>query len=371
MIDVKRARSMMEEAGLDALVATSPENVYYSSGSNIVTMFLLGRLGFVVLPLDGEPVFGVSSIEVSKAEKTSWIRDVKTYEGADYEPIKGIEFLTKLIEEKGLGKSKVGIDRHFLPSLYYDVLCGGLPDVEFVDNQAIYDHLRAVKSPKEVKHLTEANMAIARAITEAFEMAKEGDTEREIAKNMGNLVVEYGADNVVMCVLSSGETAFEAHHLPVDKKIRKGELVNTDFVASFDGYCSDIARMAVVGEPDSTQEKIYRLALEVQEKVAEAMAPGGRVIEAYDAAVKTVARAGYEFYLPFVGHSMGIALHENPFVGPSHGDWNFEPGMFFQIEPLLMYEGVRVHTEDSILVTEDGAKNISRYADISEIQVIR
>jgi methionine aminopeptidase len=41
-------------------------------------------------------------------------------------------------------------------------------------------------------------------------------------------------------------SAFEAHHLPVDKKIRKGELVNTDFVASFNGYCSDIARMAFV-----------------------------------------------------------------------------------------------------------------------------
>lgn len=174
---------MMEGAGIDALVATSPENVYYSSGSNIVTMFLLGRLGFVVLPLDGEPVFGVSSVEVSKAEKTSWIRDVKTYDGADYEPIKGIEFFTSLIKEKGLGESKLGIDRYFLPSLYYDVLCRMLPGVMFLDNQTILDHLRAVKSPIEVKRLSEANMATARVITETFEMAKEGDTEREIAKD--------------------------------------------------------------------------------------------------------------------------------------------------------------------------------------------
>jgi Xaa-Pro aminopeptidase len=41
LIDVERARRMMEEAGLDALVATSLENVYSSSGSNIVTLFLL------------------------------------------------------------------------------------------------------------------------------------------------------------------------------------------------------------------------------------------------------------------------------------------------------------------------------------------
>jgi hypothetical protein len=47
----------------------------------------------VVLPLIGEPVFGVSSIEVSKA---------RAHEGADYVPVKGIEFLTRLIEEKGL-----------------------------------------------------------------------------------------------------------------------------------------------------------------------------------------------------------------------------------------------------------------------------
>jgi Xaa-Pro aminopeptidase len=142
-----------------------------------------------------------------------------------------------------------------------------------------------------------------------------------------------------MCVLSSGETAFEAHHLPVDKKIRKGELVNIDFVASFDGYCSDIARMAVVGEPNGTQESIYKLALEVQEKVAEAMVFGGRVIEAYDAAVETVARAGHDFNLPFVGHSMEIALHENPFVGPSHGDWKFDRACSSRLSPFSCTRG--------------------------------
>jgi Xaa-Pro aminopeptidase len=45
--------------------------------------------------------------------------------------------------------------------------------------------------------------------------------------------------------------------------------------------------------------------------------------------------------------------------------------MFFQVEPSLTIGKARVHTEDSFVITENGAENVSLYRDISELQRIR
>ena len=68
---------------------------------------------------------------------------------------------------------------------------------------------------------------------------------------------------------------------------------------------------------------------------------------------------------------MGIGCHEYPFLGPSHGDWVLEEGMFFQVEPSTTLGNSRMHTEDSFIVRSGGGENVSMYRDISELQVIR
>ena len=80
---------------------------------------------------------------------------------------------------------------------------------------------------------------------------------------------------------------------------------------------------------------------------------------------------GYPYGRAFIGHGLGIGCHEYPFLGPSHGDWVLEPGMFFQVEPGLTLGHARVHTEDSFVVIEKGARNVSLYRDVSELQRIR
>jgi Xaa-Pro aminopeptidase len=370
--DKTKARKMMSEAGLDALVATSPENVYYSTDSNIITMWLIRRLAFFVFPLDGDPVFGVSRIEESKARNTAWIKDIRIYEGGDWEPIKSIEFLSGLIEDKGLTKSKIGLDTQYLSAKLFNSLQGMLPDVTFVDNQMIFDKLRAVKTDDELKRLSDAAMATAKAITIAFQMAKEGDTERDIAQNMSNLVVEYGADNVAFCVLGAGKSNFEAHHLPIDKKIRRGELVHTDFGANFDGYYSDISRTAIVGkEPNRDQKRAYDLAIENMNNVVDAMRPGATVMEVHNVSKKTIEDAGLEYRRAFIGHSIGVGIHDLPFIGPAFADWVLEPNMVFEIEPGVRIGNARVHTEDTIQVTNGKAKNLSQFIDTSEMLIIK
>jgi len=69
--------------------------------------------------------------------------------------------------------------------------------------------------------------------------------------------------------------------------------------------------------------------------------------------------------------ALSLLLEGQPSHGPSHGEWVLNPGMFFQVEPGLTLGRARVHTEDSFVVTDGGARNVSEYRDVSEIQRIR
>ncbi|RLI32595.1 hypothetical protein DRO56_03275 [Candidatus Bathyarchaeota archaeon] len=369
--DLTKPRRLMEERGIDCLIATSHDNVYYTSGSDIMTITELKRLAAVFLPLDGEPLFGVHANEEATARRTTWIKDVRVYRGGEWEPLKPIEFIAGVLREKGLSEARIGMELLDLPGLCLDYLRELLPSAEFVDGQPIFDRMRSVKSPEELKLLSEANMATAKAITVAFEMARPGDTEREIARNMMDLTIEYGADKIAFMTLGAGENIREVHHVPSDYRIREGDLVHTDFGAFFRGYRSDISRMAVVGKPGEAVLRAYDLVVQAEWATAEAMRPGATVMDVHNAVKEFYESRGYRYRRPFIGHGLGIGCHEPPFLGPSHGDWVLEPGMFFQVEPSLVLGRAWIHTEDSFIVARGGARNVSEYRDISELQVIR
>ncbi len=361
----------MEETGLDCVVATSHDNVYYSTGSDILTITMLRRLAAAFLPLDEEPTFGVHANEEVTARESTWIEDVRVYEGGEWEPLKPMGFVAGVLKEKGLQKARIGLELLDIPGMCLDRLRELLPSAEFVDCQPVFDRLRSVKSEDELRLLSEANMATAKAITVAFEMARPGDTEREIARDMMDLTIGYGADQVAFMTLGAGRNVFETHHIPGDHRIGEGDLLHVDFGAYFDGYMSDISRTAVVSEPNETQEKAYEVTVGAEWAAAKAMRPGAKVMDVHEAVKEYYESRGYEYSRAFIGHGIGIGCHEYPFLGPSHGEWVLEPGMFFQVEPSLTLGHARVHTEDSFVVTGDGAKNVSLYRDVSELQRIR
>lgn len=369
--DLAKAKELTKKAGLDCIIATSHDNVFYSSGADIMTITMLKRLAAIFLPLDGEPVFGVHANEEVTARESTWIKDVKVYTGGEWEPLKPIKFIADILREKSLDGAKIGIEMLDMSGLCFDYLRELLPSAEFADCQPIFDRMRTVKSPEELELLGKANMATAKAITVAFEMARPGDTEREIARNMINLTSEYGADQFAFMALGAGENIFEFHHVPTDYQIKKGDLIHVDFGCFFKGYMSDISRTAVIGEPDETQLKAYDIAVRAERVTAEAMREGVKVIDVHNAAKKFYESEGLSYDKAFIGHSLGIGCHELPFLGPSHGDWVLESGMFFQVEPSLRIGQARIHTEDSFTVTDSGARNLSEYRDITEIQIIR
>jgi len=369
--DLKKVRELMKEISLDCIIANSHDNVYYTSNSDISTITNLKRIAVVVIPIDSEPVFGIHANEEVTARQSTWIKDLRVYKGGEWESLIPIEFIAEVLKEKGFSKAKIGIEKLEMPGLWLDYLRDLLPSAKFVECQSIFDKMRSIKSSDELKLLSKASLVTAKAITVAFEMAQPGDTERKIAQNMMRLTLEYGADNISFVLLGAGKNIFENHHIPGNYRIKKGDLIHTDFGALFNGYLSDISRMAIVGKPNSTQIKAYDITVKAESTTVEAMRAGSTVLNVYNAAKDFYKSQGFDYKFPFVGHSIGIGCHEVPFLGPSHGDWILKPGMFFQVEPVLQIGDARIHTEDSIIITKSKAKNVSMYRDVTELQIIR
>jgi Xaa-Pro aminopeptidase len=370
--DLKKSRKLMQEKDIDSIIANSQESVYYTSNAPISTITNLKRFAGIVLPLNGEPLFAVHRNEEVTARNSTWIKDLRVYEGGEWESLKAIDFLAKGIKDKGLAGKKIGLELMEMPGLWLDHLRKLLPETEFVDAKPILDELKSIKSPEEIKHLSASNMATAKAITVAFEMARPGDTERDVALNMIDLTLGYGGDTVAFMCFGAGPNIFETHPVPGDYKLKKGDLVHTDFGCFFDGYCSDISRMAVVGEPNETQLKAYGIAVGAEKATAEAMQAGVKVMDVHNAVKEFYNSKGYEYNRAFIGHAIGIGVHEWPFLGPAHGDWVLKPGMFFQVEPGMLLGDAKIHTEDSFVVKPKGpAENVSLYRDVTELQVIR
>jgi len=369
--DLVKTRKLMAEKGLECIIATSHDNVYYCSGSDIGTITSLKRLAAVFIFLEGDTVFGVHANEEITARETTWIKDVRVYKGGEWEPLKPLRFVVDVLKEKIVDKSMIGLEMLDVPSLYIDYLRDLLPSAKLVDCKPIFDELRAVKSSDELRLLSDANMATAKAITVSFEMARVGDTERDIARNMMDLTIKYGADKIAFINLGAGKNVFELHHKPVDYKIKKYDLVHVDFGAYFRGYMSDISRMAVVDSFNVKQRKAYDFVVQVERVTGEAMREATTIMDVHNTVKKFYESNNYSYNKAFIGHSIGISCHEYPFLGPSHGDWILKKGMFFQVEPSLTLHNIRVHTEDSFIINTGAAKNVSEYRDVSELQIIR
>lgn len=361
----------MRQNGLDCLVATSHDNVYYCSGADIITISMLKRLAAVFLPVDGEPCFGVHGNEQVTARGSTWIKDLRVYEGGEWEPLRPIKFVAEVLKEKGLRSAKVGVELLDVPGLCLDYLRELLPAVKFVDCQPLLEKMRSVKSPEELELLSHTNMATAKAITAAFEIASVGDTEREIARNMMDLTCQYGADSVAFMTFGAGQNIFETHHIPGDYRIKVGDLLHVDFGCFFKGYLSDISRTAVAVKPDENQLRSYRIAVEAEDAAAKAMREGATVMDVHNATKRFYESQGLGYRRAFIGHGLGIGCHEAPFLGPSHGNWELKEGMFFQVEPSSAIGQARVHTEDSYIISKEGAKNVSEYRDIHEMQIVK
>jgi Xaa-Pro aminopeptidase len=126
------------------------------------------------------------------------------------------------------------------------------------------------------------------------------------------------------------------------------------------GYHSNVARMAVMGEPSGRQQAVFDTLHAGMEALLDALRPGVAAGQVFDTAVAAVRKAGLPgFERHHVGHAIGLEPVETPWLAP--GGAPLETGMVVCAETpyYAVGEGGLTVTE-TVLVTRTGAHALNR-----------
>lgn len=359
-----KVREAMEERGLDAVVPMSPENLAYASGAAPPSQKTVrSRLAAAIVPSSGPTEVVTVALEAPLVRSQSRLDEVTAYEEFVDHPV---EVIAASLRNRGLGESRIGVETGYLSHADYGLLRSSLPAADLVPVDALWEDMRLIKTGPEIERIRSIGQAAQRITEECVELVGPGSSERAL----GNLITEryYGAggDALTMLVVGSGERSAHLNAPPTDRELEKGDVVRTDVIGTAGHYYSDVARTAVVGEPSAEQRKVYELLVDVHERCLDALRPGALTGDVYRLYHEAMGAAGLPPY-HFVGHGLGVTLHEEPFINALKSI-PLEEGMVLCIEPLTSIEGrFGMQVEDEVLITSDGYEPLTRVGEILRI----
>ncbi len=355
---------LMEQAELDVLLVTSKHNVQYLLGGHRFFWFdYMDAVGVsrylpVVGYYRGEPgksFFVANEIEFYQLDHNPvWVPDVETSSWGIQDAVGSA---LQRLRDRG-GRLRVGIEPSFLPMEGADLLRAE-PSISVHGAELVLDRLRARKSPAEIELVDEAAERIVAAMGGLFDAARPGMTKNELLQILRveearrELTFEYA-------LLTVGSSLGRG---PSDEVLEEGDIISVDSGGNYRGYIGDLARMAIVGEPDQELVDLLAEVEAIQQAARVPIRPGALGQEVYDSVADVMARSPHRAYTSFVTHGMGLVSHEVPRLTDSgpvpypnlDGPLPLQEGYVLSIETTISHptRGF-IKLEDTVIVTADG-----------------
>ena len=346
------AQASAGEQGIDVLYITPGSDLRYLLGYDAKP---LERLTCLVVPRDREPFLVVPALELLAAQASPASRI-------------GIEIVTWQEHEDAIAlavartqsPSVCAVDDHMWAEKLLR-FTAALPDARFVTAGRVVHELRLRKDAAEVAALHEAGTAIDRVHAMVPSLLRPGRTEREVSRDLADLIFQTGHVTADFVIVASGPNAASPHHEVSDRVIEVGDCVVVDIGGTMpSGYCSDSTRTYAVVEIDAEFQRRYDVLQQAQAAARAAVRPGA-TCESIDVAARTVlAEAGLgHLFIHRTGHGIGLDTHEEPYIvgGNTRA---LEPGMAFSIEPGFYETGRHgARLEDIVICTATGGDSVN------------
>jgi Xaa-Pro aminopeptidase len=215
------------------------------------------------------------------------------------------------------------------------------------------------KSPQELAMLKTASEKVIDAMMATIAQSGPGTTKAEITETLRREEVNRGL-NFEYCLIAAGTSHNRA---PSPQRWEEGDVLSVDSGGNYHGYIGDLARMAILGEPDSELEDLLGEIETIQRAAFKPIKAGVGGGEIYAAGEALVAKSKQHNNLDFLAHGMGLVSHEAPHL-TNHGPVPYtdedahrplEAGMVISVETTLKHptRGF-IKLEDTIAVTDGG-----------------
>lgn len=341
----------MATEGIDGLLLTGEANVRYISG------FSSGD-SYALLTEKGQ-VFLTDSRYTEQAG-----RECAGFTVMDYRGNSSSLEETLAAVCRDLGIRRLGFERDIVTYDLYETLRGRLDQTALVPTRDIVESVRIIKDEEEIRIMKKAAAIATAALEDLLPLIKPGISELDIQRELEYLLLKGGAAGTSFpTIVASGPRGSLPHGAPSGRQVQPGDFITLDFGARYQGYCSDMTRTLVLGEPDTRQKEVYGVVQKAQAAGLSAVRAGVLGSEVDQAAREVIQQAGYGDYFGHgLGHGLGLEIHEQPFVN-KRCEKLLQAGSVLTVEPgiyLPDWGGVRI--EDSVLVTPAGCEIITHFS---------
>jgi Xaa-Pro aminopeptidase len=360
----------LEAARLDALCVFYPARVAWLTGFHHIPT---ERPITAVLDRDGFCTLVVPAVEKEHAESVPGVDRVDVYfeYPGERHPMETVKDALAQIQARRVAADHDGYIEYwgYRGPRLTDVL-GARP----ADGEMLIESLRRVKSNAELACLQVSADWAARAHREMQQAIRPGRTEMECyeepaARTLQRMITEMPGwrprrfeGGGLTCMFVGGKKTAMPHGFVRGHGLQRGDVLVSGAGADIDGYSSELERTMIIGEPTPEQRSAFAAMVALQDRAFEVMKPGVPMGQVELEVVAVAGELGQGGHLRHhVGHSVGLEVHEAPFLDRGETD-PLEPGMVFTVEPgIYLPEVGGFRHSDTVVITEDGCRLLTDY----------
>ena len=352
----ERARQLMKENSLDAIVLMTGTSMQYFAG---IRWWGGERMFALVLPANGNAFYVCPGFEEGRAREQ--IKNAPESEHPDVriwqEDESPYQRLAQGLQDRGITTGTIGIEET-VRFVFSEGMSKAAAQAKFVSATAVTAGCRMIKSPHEVALMRLGSQVTLAAYEATYHAIKDGMTQPEVEdlvqKAHSQLGFTGGADVQV------GEFSAFPHGSVTPQVVHDGTIVLMDGGCAVEGYQSDITRTFVLGKASDKMKSVFDIVHRAQSAALSAAKPGAECGSVDAAARKVVTDAGYgpdyKYFTHRLGHGLGMDGHEWPYLVRGNPvkllaniTTSNEPGIYIRGE-----FGIRL--EDDMHITANGAE---------------
>jgi Xaa-Pro dipeptidase len=352
----ERARKLMSENALDAIVLMAGTSLQYFSG---IRWWGGERTFALVLPAKGGAFYVCPAFEEGRAREQianspdGAQADVRVWQ-EDESPYQRI---AQGLKERGIATGKLGIEET-IRFVFADGIAKAASQATIASATPITAGCRMIKSAHEIALMRLAAEVTLAAYEAAYLAVKDGMTQQQLEELVRQAHERLGFEGEAD--VQVGEFSAFPHGSVTPQVVHEGTIVLMDGGCSVEGYQSDITRTYVLGKASDKMNKVFDTVLRAQSVALAAARPGAECGSVDAAARKVVTDGGYgpdyKYFTHRLGHGMGMDGHEWPYLVRGNTT-KLQANMTTSNEPGIYIRGeFGVRIEDDIHITENGAE---------------
>ena len=297
--------------GLEAIVLTTPESVYYTTGyptlpsaGNPILYALRHRLPpFAIVTAGGEVSLGCWGFSVEGvALSVDRVVPFNDMAGAVN------ELCAAVGERVPSPAGRLGIEST-CPHFIGEALRKQVGHDNLVVADRIIDDARLIKSPEEIERLTRSLAVVEQTVAGLYAELELGASRVALMEHAKRMLLANGATGVGHVTFTFGTTNPE---IALDERLDPDQLVVLDLGGIVDGYCSDNRRYAYAGEVPAALLEQHEAMVQIVDAVGQRLIPGTPYAEIQDLARSLHREHGIPLLARFThaGHNIGLETEE-------------------------------------------------------------